>query len=328
MKKIYIKQRNRRKGQFQFYMHQFVETLEKAGVNTKKDIIFTDRFKVGGVIRHFLIFAYKFFRNKKKRQALIVTSRGEDLIYNAAPYFIKYEIIPMLWDVWPYCWNQLIAKLVALNVKTVLVTARSVAAMLHEKLNINAIWIPEGIDLNLYKKGKELIKRDYDIYELGRQHPKYHQVLVQMYKKKMFVGYFHNEYGANGKIIKLAFNRNENMIDAFSKVKIVINFPKVDTEPFLAGNVETLTQRYWEAMLSRCLMIGRAPKELIDLLGYNPVIEVDWDIPQKQLSHILSNISIYQELVNRNFKQAIKLASWEARVPYIKGKLQDLGYSI
>ena len=46
-------------------------------------------------------------------------------------------------------------------------------------------------------------------------------------------------------------------------------------KPELAGDIETLTQRYWECMLSRIVMLGHAPQELIDLIGYNPVIEID-----------------------------------------------------
>ena len=60
----------------------------------------------------------------------------------------------------------------------------------------------------------------------------------------------------------------------------------------MAGKIETLTQRYWECMLSRCLIVGRAPFELINLIGYNPVIEVEWGNESEQLLRILNNIEI------------------------------------
>ena len=72
-----------------------------------------------------------------------------------------------------------------------------------------------------------------------------------------------------------------------SKSKIMVCFPQCDTNPGRAGNIETLTIRYWEAMLSGCVIIGRAPNELINLIGYNPVIEVDWERAQEQLEEIL-----------------------------------------
>lgn len=92
------------------------------------------------------------------------------------------------------------------------------------------------------------------------------------------------------------------------------------------GHIETLTQRYWEAMLSRCLMVGRAPQELIRLIGYNPVIEVDWDNAREQLSNILDHIDNFQELVDKNFEYAKKYASWDHRMVMIKKILNDNGY--
>ena len=57
-----------------------------------------------------------------------------------------------------------------------------------------------------------------------------------------------------------------------SKIKIVVSFPQNITNPKKAGDIETLTQRYWESMLSRNIIVGQAPEELIELIGYNPVI--------------------------------------------------------
>ena len=53
-------------------------------------------------------------------------------------------------------------------------------------------------------------------------------------------------------------------------------------------------------------MIGHAPQELINLIGYNPVIEIDKDNPHHQLEDVIAHISDYQELVNRNRDAALK----------------------
>ena len=71
-------------------------------------------------------------------------------------------------------------------------------------------------------------------------------------------------------------------------------------------------------MLSGNLIVGRAPKELIELVGYNPVIDVDWNAPGEQLKNILTNIKDYQTLVDKNFKVALKYASWDNRINDIK----------
>lgn len=38
-------------------------------------------------------------------------------------------------------------------------------------------------------------------------------------------------------------------------------------QPEIAGDIETLTQRYWECMFSRMVMVGHAPQELLTLSG-------------------------------------------------------------
>ena len=58
--------------------------------------------------------------------------------------------------------------------------------------------------------------------------------------------------------------------------------------PDIAQGVETLTQRYWETMLSRTVIVGHAPKELIDICGYNPVLELPDD--KEQINTFILNI--------------------------------------
>lgn len=328
MKKVYIKDRVRRRGEMQFYMHQFVEAFLQYGVCKKREINMIEKFKIAGLCRHLTFWLYSlFFSSSKKNKAIIITSRGEDLKLNAYPYYLNYEVIPMLWDVWPYCWERLFQDIKQLDVKTVFVTVRSMAKILNEKLGVNAIWVPEGIDISAYKKGVELCQRQYDIYELGRQHKKFHSVLIKMEKERLLSGYYHNNYDQQGKLTKLAFDNNADMIELLSNVKVVVNFPKNDTEPEAAGSIETLTQRYWEAMLSGCLIVGRAPKELLDLLGYDPVVNIDWSNPIGQMRSILSNISNYQYLVDKNYKFALENAPWEARIPDLKNQLNKLNYT-
>lgn len=329
MKTVFVKGRKRRPEEFQFYMHQFVETLKATGVPTKEEIIVTYKYKLSSifirVIR--LLYILRLYR-KSKGKALIVTSRGENLLSNSTPYYLRYEIIPMLWDVWPYSWNHIEKTIKQLKIRTVLVTVKSYAEKIKSEFGINAVWVPEGIDIKCYHRGTDLVKRKYDICEMGRQYEPYHQIIQNLHKNGGVNGFFRTTYDDNGKVLKFAFETNEEMYEKLPQTKIMVNFPKSVTHPEEAGSVETLTQRYWEAMLCRCLIIGKAPKELIELIGYNPVIEVDWNRTEKQLTDIISHISDYQELVDKNYAFAIKNASWESRVPLLKDKLEKLGYQI
>ena len=67
----------------------------------------------------------------------------------------------------------------------------------------------------------------------------------------------------------------KKLIDTISCSRICVSLPRCDVDPSFMGGMETLTQRFWEGMLSRCVLIGCAPQELIDFIGYNPVINID-----------------------------------------------------
>ena len=115
----------------------------------------------------------------------------------------------------------------------------------------------------------------------------------------------------------------DDYFGTLSNTQIAVSFPRCDTHKEMAGEIETLTERYWESMLSRCLMLGRAPKELVDIMGYNPVVEVDWTNPEKQLAEIYVHLSDYQELVDRNYHIAKERGVWCARIPMILEEIRS-----
>ena len=110
--------------------------------------------------------------------------------------------------------------------------------------------------------------------------------------------------------------------------KVTIALPRNLTQPKVAGDIETLTQRYWECMLSRMVMLGHAPKELTDLIGYNPVIELDKDHANEQILDILAHINDYQELVDKNRETALSKGDWSLRMRDVMEWLQKCGYEV
>ena len=119
-----------------------------------------------------------------------------------------------------------------------------------------------------------------------------------------------------------------DLVNGLADSKITICYPRCDTQPQKAGDIETLTQRYWEAMLSRIVIVGRAPKELIDLIGYNPVIEIGKENQTERIIDIINHINNYQSLVDRNNDTAKKMGSWDIRVKQIMDWLKSTGYHI
>lgn len=227
------------------------------------------------------------------------------------PYSYIHEIIPILWDTWPRYWDRIIASFKRHNVKLAFFTQGQVADYIQSQLpGVRCIYLPEGLNPAGYKKGDLLSKRKIDILELGRIFSKFHDRIVNTH----IIGLNVHLYAEHN----LLFKTFEDLVNGLSSSKIVICFPRCDTHPEQAGVVETLTQRYWECMFSRALILGHAPKELIELLGYNPVIEVDWSNLENQIEDVLNNIDTYQELVDRNYVEAFKKGTWVSRLSLIK----------
>ena len=69
-------------------------------------------------------------------------------------------------------------------------------------------------------------------------------------------------------------------------------------------------------------MVGHAPQELVDFIGYNPVVELRDDISAEDLiADVLEHIDDYQSLVDRNRETAERLGSWTVRMKWLMGEL-------
>jgi hypothetical protein len=208
-------------------------------------------------------------------------------------------------------------------VKILFVTSSQVKDVLKSHFpSLQVYWIPEGININKYRKGSLLKTRTIDLLELGRVMPSFHENIVN----SKIANIKNHCYTTNEN--NLLFPDFDSLIEGLSNSKITVCYPRCYTHPEMAGDIETLTQRYWECMLSRTLIVGKAPNELIRLLGYNPVIEVDFNNIVGQISLILENIESYQTFVNKNYEMAIEHGSWEQRINLIMEKLRENGYMV
>lgn len=223
---------------------------------------------------------------RRKKKLIICTGGRPD--YMAWPWCYFYELVPIIWDCWPKYRESMLRFIAKNRVRTVFCTARRTCEVIRERYpKVNAVWLPEGIDVSLYPMGSRLVDRPNAVMEFGRD--------------------------AGG---KLRYPTHEEFTQALRDSKIVICRPRCDTHPDEAGDVETMTQRYWEAMLSGAVIVGRAPRELVDFCGYNPVVEDE--TPEQVLGHIGN----FQELVERNRRFAESNASWNVRMSIIQKVLE------
>ena len=266
-------------------------------------------------------FIYKFlfpswFKFGKEARLRFVS--GYSIQFDTFPDYAFYEVIPLVWDCWPKQVESVVAFFRKHQVKTAIFTSSQTADVFRDLFpQMNVLTITEGIKIDLYSPGNVLSDRKIDILEIGRKDGNF-------FKSPLPEGINHIKTGNFAR----TFQSDEEFRAALADTKVTVAVPRCDVDKKTADNIETLTQRYWECMLSRIVMVGRAPKELINLIGYNPVIDWDGNDASPLVSDILKNIEKYQELVNRNYETAKEMASWEMRMKDIMIYLKNKGYSV
>lgn len=268
---------------------------------------------------HGIVFRYvlpQLWENKNVARLRFVS--GYSICFDTFPDSLFYEVIPVIWDCWP-AKVEIVANFFKKNkTRTAIFTSSQTADNFRRLFpQMNILHITEGVNVNYYNKGKELKERKIDILEIGRKQ-------AEFFKQSLPPNINHVKTGNFARV----FKSDEEFRAALANTKITINVPRCDVDKEHAGYIETLTQRYWECMLSRVIMIGRAPKELIDLIGYNPVVDWDGYDASSLVMQIINNLADYQVFVDKNYYTAMQYASWDIRVEKIIKYLQEKGYKV
>ena len=250
---------------------------------------------------------------KSRKEARLRFVEPVSLKFDSFPDYARYEVVPMFWDCWPRYFEMTCEWLRKHQVKTAIFSSRMTAERMQERFpEMRVIWCSEAVDGSVYQKGKLLKDRTIDLLEFGRSNEKVLQTEA--------LSLNHVCTKQNGKFIYT----NEQLYQAMGDAKVTIALPRSMTQPEMAGDIETLTQRYWECMFSRLVMVGHAPQELVDFIGYNPVIELREDISAEALIRdVLEHIDDYQELVDKNRKTAQRLGSWDVRMKWLMEELRQ-----
>ena len=250
---------------------------------------------------------------KCRKEARLRFVEPVSLKFDSFPDYARYEVVPMFWDCWPRYFEMTCEWLRKHRVRTAIFSSRMTAERMHKRFpDMEIIWCPEAVDGDVYQKGKLLKDRTIDLLEFGRSNEKVFQTGA--------LSLNHVCTKQNGKFIYT----NEQLYQAMGDAKVTIALPRSMTQPEMAGDIETLTQRYWECMFSRMVMVGHAPQELVDFIGYNPVIELREDISAEALIRdVLEHIDDYQELVDKNRETAERLGSWNVRMKWLMEELRE-----
>ena len=270
-------------------------------------------------ILHHWAFLYEIPRiSVNKKIAVLMFVEPVSITFDTFPYYATHEVIPFIWDCWPCYYVKMEAWFNRHKIRTAIFTSRMEMDEMQIRCpQVKMLWCPEAVDASLYKKGKLLKDRNINLLEFGRSNER---VLG-----KLTIGNHVCTY-VDGKFIY----SNDELFDVMGYARITVCLPKSMTHPDVAQGIETLTQRYWEEMLSRIVIVGHAPKVLIDICGYNPVLELPADIEQINsfFLDILNNIEDYQELVDKNRLTALEKGIWSIRMKGVVEWLGNIGYSI
>lgn len=173
-------------------------------------------------------------------------------------------------------------------------------------------WIPEGIEPAQYRFYSHEMK-DIDVLALGRKYDAYHEQIVHTLRNDRKEYLYEKVKG------ETIFPTREEFVNGLARSKISICVPSSITHPSRTGDIQTMTVRYLQSMVSKCLIVGHAPEEMIRLFGYNPVIEIERQDPGNQLRFILKNYGDYLSLVEQNYSAVIEHHTWRRRWMQILG---------
>lgn len=240
-------------------------------------------------------------------QRYFAVSMGAQL-RKCLPYFMRPgEKHLYIFDAWPASHDRVVHFCRAFDVTHAFFSAAQVVPMLQGRLpQTRCHWVPEGIDPAHYRC-KPMDDRTIDVLALGRKYQKLHDRIVGPMQQ---LGHRYLYEPEPGQII---FPTREEFLDGLADSRISICVPASITHPDRAAGIETMTARYLQSMASRCLVVGHAPPEMVDLFGYNPVVELDGSDPAGQIHGLLRDIEAHQPLIERNHSAVLSLHGWNQR---------------
>lgn len=235
------------------------------------------------------------------------------------PYAARNAIVPFVFDCWPSDYDKWEAMLGRFETPISFFTSRGSSDHFRD-LGVagDVHWLPEAVDVERYWGERRLDEREVSVLEIGRRHEGAHLAIRAALDGTSFTHLFADR--------GWLFPDRSALIAGLRRSAVLVCYPKSVTHPEAAGNLETATLRYFEAMASGCLMVGQAPAELIASCGYDPVLPLSPDDVGHGIADILQHgLSSHQALVDRNRVWVKNNASWTVRAQELQNILRRSG---
>jgi hypothetical protein len=221
-----------------------------------------------------------------------------------------------MFDAWPRYMPWLADFVDLFNVQTIFFSSRQSSERFRSMRRDGeqrGHWLPEGIAPDEYA-WLPLDQKTCDVLEFGRRHESYHQQIASRLKAAGIV----HRYAEAGAPL---FHSKPELCAALAKAKICLCFPSSVTHPERAEGISTMTLRYLQAMLSKCVVLGIAPDDIVEVFGYDPVVPIDMANPHGQILDILAHPERYESLVERNYHTTLHGHLWRHRLQSVRALL-------
>jgi hypothetical protein len=187
---------------------------------------------------------------------------------------------------------------------------------------VHCVWLPEAVDPDQYRREVPLELREIDVLELGRRNEQMHDLAAPVIAREGLRYLYEVRKG------ELIFDGSQALVEGLSQSKISVLYPSSVTHPARSGDVETVTHKYFESMASGCLVVGRSPRELVEMFGYDPLVPLDENDPGSHLAELVRTIDSYRSYVERNYDRLLEVATWDVRANALTTLMEARGYSL
>lgn len=246
----------------------------------------------------------------KKRVFTILMGPNYEKVF---PYYLSScQKNVYMFDAWPEKHQSIEKFLEVADIDNVFFSSNQVTEIFKAKnLKTRAHWIPEGILPSNYKF-HNYNQKDIDVLQFGRRYNELHNLIVEPLEKKSIKYLYQREAG------EIIFASNDAFLEGLARTKISICIPSNITHPERSGNISTMTVRYLQSMLSKCLVIGIIPAEMKLLFDYDPIIQIDMNNPADQIEYIIKNMDSFIPLIEKNYHYVLSHHTWLNRWQMIK----------
>lgn len=239
-------------------------------------------------------------------------------IEKTIPYFFsRCRKAIYLFDAWEHHFERLRTVIRQHGIEAVFFSARQSWERFPAPDGVATWWLPEASGAEEYRPAP-YDQKDIDVIEFGRHFEPYHAALAPACAP---LGIRLTAAGSGGQVLFAAF---ADFADALGRSKICVCFPSSLTHPERSGSISTMTHRYLQAILSKCLIVGRIPEDMVELFPFSPVVEADLKDPAGQLKSILSRYESYIPLIERTYRHVLDHHLWDHRVGQIRNLLSRI----